>query len=133
MIHVNLIRESPVRPIKLHQQVLCKTQFAWGSTNVPFPFLVSNSTVPGTLPWPKAPLRVVAARVPYVEYLSDSTAKVYAYLETLECGHQNWVYPQFIWDDGHLQEMAPSAKRRRCMDCMPAVARKSAASERRAA
>lgn len=48
-------------------------------------------------------------------------------------GHQNWVYPQFIWDDGHLQEMAPSAKRRRCMDCMPAVARKSAASERRAA
>ncbi len=72
-----------------------------------------------TVLWPKNPLRLITARAPqYVESNVTGTLSLHAYLETLECGHQVWVTPQY--DDevrDRYVDITARAKRRRCPEC----------------
>lgn len=64
------------------------------------------------------PLRLIIARTPISE---SSTAFTQTYLETLACGHQVINYSDFYWDEGgHPISSPPSAKRRRCTECLEA-------------
>ena len=60
------------------------------------------------------PLRLITARTPVGEVRYSSTQ---TYLETLDCGHQILRFSDFHWDDGHLVNTPPKAKRRRCQEC----------------
>lgn len=56
----------------------------------------------------KAPLRLITSRTKIENW----------YEETLECGHSYTAYQNFLWDEGgHLVNLEPTAKRRRCQPC----------------
>jgi hypothetical protein len=62
----------------------------------------------------KSPLRLVLDRRLVEKNLWE---------EKLECGHTVTAFQDFLWDaNGFLIEFEPTAKRRRCRRCKPAVA-----------
>lgn len=58
----------------------------------------------------KSPLRLITKRT---WHSRDS------YTDTLECGHESSIqFLDFAWDEqGHVQAVQPTAKRRRCQQC----------------
>src|SRR5579883_2473460 len=64
----------------------------------------------------KSPLRTVAQRVKHVTTDPNGQNATY-WIETLECGHEQAAFRPFRWDDGHLVNLEPTAKRRRCVEC----------------
>lgn len=63
----------------------------------------------------KAPLRLIVGREP--QFVPPATQPKY-WVETLECSHVQTAFPGFYWDEGgHLINVQPTAKRRRCQPC----------------
>jgi hypothetical protein len=64
----------------------------------------------------KSPLRLVVERTLIEKNL---------WKEKLECGHEVMAFLEFEWAQGtQLIEFAPTARRRRCRECKPAIAPK---------
>ena len=61
----------------------------------------------------KSPLRLV---------LSRTEVEKHAWIERLECGHQSTEFSEFAPQNNHYVWLPPTAKRRRCRLCNPAVA-----------
>lgn len=69
--------------------------------------------------FPKSPLRRIVARAPFIEFDEErGTARIHAYLHTLECGHQVWVHPFREYDENwKYVTVFPTQKRHRCAEC----------------
>lgn len=68
----------------------------------------------------KAPLRLVVSRVEFGGFKPKT-----CWLETLECGHEQIHYLDWCWNEkSRLVQNPPSAKRRRCPECLAMVQKK---------
>jgi hypothetical protein len=73
---------------------------------------VRGFVVSHTATVPKNPLRRISSRIPYFsDTYNDGTMKLMWFTDTLECGHQQVVYP-----------FDAASKRHRCAECAEAAA-----------
>lgn len=127
MFRINLIRGKVAGSEKTRLQVLCKpfafTKVKPSKVNLSQPVAIEHSFPPASPVMSsvlrerllgKSPLRLVSSR---------TCVSKGVWQETLECGHEVTTYQKFLWDDkSNLVLIEPTAKRRRCQKCKPAVA-----------
>ncbi|MCU1301942.1 MAG: hypothetical protein JWQ87_2226 [Candidatus Sulfotelmatobacter sp.] len=131
MMRLNLIRGGKFSVSGYAgQQVLCKPAFGTSCSVSVNLRTISEALDPKPLDSPrrapvlhlallerllgKSPLRLVSER----KFIHQG-----CWQETLECGHVVDAFQDFLWDEkSNLVLIEPTAKRRRCQKCKPAVA-----------